>query len=469
MNVRGWWGWLLKEEHRAALGFVGVGLAAVVAAGWAGFVHFDEATTAAAPTVTVSADRGGVAVGGDVTATAEAGGAAVVQTGPGTVNLNMFSPSTMEEIKRLGVTEAALLSFFKIMEQQQVPPKELDSTLREIAKRYKELEQQLAYFTSDDPEVVALKEAARKALEDGEFDRAEELLEAAKQKDIAAPRAIQEQARERLLSAAESAAVQGALKETELAYAEAAAYYMEAAELAPEGEEVVRAGYLNLSGASWAQAGIRTEGPAIQHHLAEAVTAYRQALVVRTRAELPQDWAMTQNNRGTALSEQGTRTGGEAGRELLAEAVAAFRQALVVRTRAELPQDWAMTQNNLGNALSEQGIRTGGEVGQELLGEAVTAYRQALVVYTRAELPQDWAMTQNNLGTALSEQGTRTGGEAGRELLGEAVEAFQGALEVYQAAGASYYVQGVEGNMVMAERARERLVAEMPEGETAGE
>jgi adenylate kinase family enzyme len=53
------------------------------------------------------------------------------------------------------------------------------------------------------------------------------------------------------------------------------------------------------------------------------MTAYRQALEVRTREELPQDWAMTQNNLGNALSEQGTRTEGEAGRRLLAEAMAA--------------------------------------------------------------------------------------------------------------------------------------------------
>ena len=139
--------------------------------------------------------------------------------------------------------------------------------------------------------------------------------------------------------------------------------------------------------------------------LAEAVTAYRQALEVRTREQLPQQWAMTQNNLGVALQEQGIRTGGEAGAHLLAEAVTAYRQALEVYTREQLPQDWAMTQNNLGNALQEQGIRTGGEAGAHLLAEAVTAYRQALEVRTREQLPQDWATTQNNLGVALQEPG----------------------------------------------------------------
>ena len=39
---------------------------------------------------------------------------------------------------------------------------------------------------------------------------------------------------------------------------------------------------------------------------------------------------MTQNNLGVALQEQGIRTGGEAGAHLLAEAVTAYRQALEV-------------------------------------------------------------------------------------------------------------------------------------------
>ena len=42
--------------------------------------------------------------------------------------------------------------------------------------------------------------------------------------------------------------------------------------------------------------GIRTAAEAVHHHLGQAVAAYRQALEVRTRATLPQQWAMTQNN-----------------------------------------------------------------------------------------------------------------------------------------------------------------------------
>ena len=40
--------------------------------------------------------------------------------------------------------------------------------------------------------------------------------------------------------------------------------------------------------------------------------------------------------------------GGPEGLRRLSEAVEAYRQALTVRTRDDLPQDWARTQNNLG-------------------------------------------------------------------------------------------------------------------------
>jgi hypothetical protein len=49
--------------------------------------------------------------------------------------------------EKLGVTDAALKSFFKILEEQQVPPEDLDSKLREIANNYKKLRERLKVFT----------------------------------------------------------------------------------------------------------------------------------------------------------------------------------------------------------------------------------------------------------------------------------------------------------------------------------
>ena len=59
----------------------------------------------------------------------------------------------------------------------------------------------------------------------------------------------------------------------------------------------------------------------------------------------------TQNNLGLALKELGTRSDGEEGCKLLQDALTACRSALQVYTRADLPQDWAQTQNNLSDAL----------------------------------------------------------------------------------------------------------------------
>jgi tetratricopeptide (TPR) repeat protein len=109
--------------------------------------------------------------------------------------------------------------------------------------------------------------------------------------------------------------------------------------------------------------------------LAEAVAAYRQALEVRTRETLPQQWATPQNNLGVALGDQGIRTGGERGTQLLAEAVAAYRQALEVRTRETLPPQWAQTHDNLAKAY----------VALEDWPNAAASYTNVLQVYPDAE------------------------------------------------------------------------------------
>ena len=60
------------------------------------------------------------------------------------------------------------------------------------------------------------------------------------------------------------------------------------------------------------------------------------------------------------------------------ETEAAYRAALEVRTHAQLPQDWAATQNNLGVVLSALGTRAEGSEGLKYLNDAVDAYRAAL-------------------------------------------------------------------------------------------
>ncbi|MEO0389936.1 MAG: helix-turn-helix domain-containing protein [Pseudomonadota bacterium] len=185
----------------------------------------------------------------------------------------------------------------------------------------------------------------------------------------------------------------------------------------------------NQLGIALQNRGIRTDGPQGAQLLADAVTAYRAALEVHTRADHPVAWAMTKNNLAIALQEQGVRTDWPQGAQLLVDAVTAYCSALEVYTRADHPVQWAMTKNNLGNALRDQGMRTDGPQGGQLLADAVTAYRDALEVRTRADHPVDWAATQNNLGNALKDQGSRTDGPEGAQLLADAVTAYRAAIE----------------------------------------
>jgi tetratricopeptide (TPR) repeat protein len=112
--------------------------------------------------------------------------------------------------------------------------------------------------------------------------------------------------------------------------------------------------------------------------LEEAVAAYRAAL--EERREFPLDWAMTQNNLGTALQTLGER-GSDTAR--LGEAVAAYRAALKGRgppkkgslSFAITQKQWAMTQNNLGSALRRLGER---ESGTARLEEAIAAFDACL-------------------------------------------------------------------------------------------
>ena len=72
----------------------------------------------------------------------------------------------------------------------------------------------------------------------------------------------------------------------------------------------------------------------------------------------------------------GERQGGE-GRGGWPRRSEAYRQALAVVTRDDLPQQWAMTQNNLGTRARGPWASGRGAGGARRLAEAVEAYRQA--------------------------------------------------------------------------------------------
>jgi tetratricopeptide (TPR) repeat protein len=62
--------------------------------------------------------------------------------------------------------------------------------------------------------------------------------------------------------------------------------------------------------------------------LGQAVTAYRSALEIYTREQLPQDWATTQNNLGIALGTLGNQLKGAEGLKRWQESVEAFREVM---------------------------------------------------------------------------------------------------------------------------------------------
>jgi tetratricopeptide (TPR) repeat protein len=161
--------------------------------------------------------------------------------------------------------------------------------------------------------------------------------------------------------------------------------------------------------------------------LEEAFPAYRASLVAhrasleeRTRERVPLDWAVTQNNLGTALVALGRFEGGNS---RLEEAVAAHRAALAERPRERVPLFWAFTQSKLGYALWILGMRERGTVRLE---EAVTAYRASLEELPRERMPASWAITQRNLGVVLQSLGER---ESDTARFTESVAAFRAALE----------------------------------------
>ena len=88
----------------------------------------------------ISEGQGGITVMRKVEVMAPGCGTALMQTGQGPVYITSIHGISAEELTRvakdLGVAPSALATFFEILEQKQVPPEDLDSTLREIAKHY---------------------------------------------------------------------------------------------------------------------------------------------------------------------------------------------------------------------------------------------------------------------------------------------------------------------------------------------
>ena len=100
-----------------------------------------------------------------------------------TIISQQISPQTIKEIEALGLTKAALTQFFNDLGRKNIPPEALDHELRDIVENYLDLKAKLATFSSEDPEVTALTQQARQAVEVVNFPLAERLFNEASQRD----------------------------------------------------------------------------------------------------------------------------------------------------------------------------------------------------------------------------------------------------------------------------------------------
>ena len=214
-------------------------------------------------------------------------------------------------------------------------------------------------------------------MEAGDFDRAEQLLNEASAKDLAAAERQESVAKQRRLSAARSKTNNGELKATQFAYREAAEYYRQAAAMVPAEALVQRAEYLNLQGRALHEAGDYrdAEGP------------LTQALALREDALAPEhpDMATSLNNLALLYKTQGQ----------YAKAEPLFERSLAIREKAlghEHP-DVATTLNNLAGLYYAQGEYAKAEP----LFERSLAIREKALGYEHLDV----ATSLKNLATLL--------------------------------------------------------------------
>jgi tetratricopeptide (TPR) repeat protein len=280
----------------------------------------------------------------------------------GDIHLAITQGIATEQFQRLahelGVTNSALTSFFKILEQQHVPLEDLDAKLREIATHYQTLLVRVRTLSADDPQIAQLRDAAETAIHAGDFTRAEALLNETSARDLAAAQELQDLMTTRLLGAAEAKATNGALKMTQLAYADAAAYYRQAAALVehlPAGSEERLARFLSEWGGAAYEAG---DYRGAEHPLTRALAICEAVL----GAQHP-DVAASLNNLAELYRAQGRYE----------EAAPLYQRALAICEAvlgAQHP-DVAASLNNLAELYDAQGRYE----------EAAPLYQRALAIY----------------------------------------------------------------------------------------
>ena len=196
------------------------------------------------------------------------GAGATVNTGVQVVQ--HFPAELLAEMKRLGIAEGAINSFFRIVEEAHIPLEDWDAKLREYAQDYQHLKEQAKNLSTNSAQGIELKAQAEAAIAKGDFDQAKQLFDEIRSLNMQA-------AKQNILFAAEADAANGALARTRFRYLESGEYYERAAQalLALGREhEVQAAEYL-----SWAGRGFDDGGKYPQ-----ALPLYERSLAIREQA-----------------------------------------------------------------------------------------------------------------------------------------------------------------------------------------
>jgi tetratricopeptide (TPR) repeat protein len=244
----------------------------------------------------------------------------------------------------LGANEAQLAAFFQIIGEAHVPPEQQPTRLIEIAAQWRELRPQVAIEQGDAPEVAQLKDGARAALDAGLPQEADDVLAQVEAAQDTVLNWQQREAERQQMERAATAAQRGGVALTCLRYLEAAQHFAAATERVAPGRDDQELACLDQKALALHRLGMEFGDKTA---LVDATARCRALLDRRDRERVPLDWAMTQNNLGTALQMLGER---ESGTARLEEAVAAYRAALEVFRGAGADFHIAVTEGNLARA-----------------------------------------------------------------------------------------------------------------------
>ena len=164
--------------------------------------------------------------------------------------------------------------------------------------------------------------------------------------------------------------------------------------------------------------------------LQQSIQAYEEALRYRDKEREPLKYAATQNNLGTTywhLAQQVSTK--DIAANYLHSAIAAYVEAMTHYYSQGDALNWAMIQNNLGTAYWNLAQY---EQTESWLQLAVGAYQDALKYRKRDNLPAACAATQNNLATAFWHLAERCIDNlpARREYLQKAISIYDSALAI---------------------------------------